>query len=348
MKFILSLLLSLVFLVGLHAQNPTFSNYEKTYSYRPTNGLKPMDAPGGWIPVGDLRDGRLPEYYLEPTGDLRKGVTPGYYLGFKSMVDELRIFNRPPSEQRQNSFFNSLYLDFRYSNQVFNTGFYEPGALVIFDTNSSPENYDPDGYLPGNVEHDMYGITLGFSLGANPNLDVKIPLAASRFAVDGLKDTGFTGGIELFPNYRINDYVAWGVNLAYINSVSDFPIFDESMTSVSFEAMAESHPAYGINWSGRLSIGHYYPSNDDSFWLYKGNLALHFQLHPSFTFSPFIGVNLSPDELVVSDGLWMNYGIEFAFLPLDFFNFSLGMAGVGGHDVIDNSLEFYLSTKVNF
>ena len=53
-----------------------------------------------------------------------------------------------------------------------------------------------------------------------------------------------------------------GVNIAYIESKSDFPIFDESLASVSFEAMAESSTAYGMNWSGRLSIGHYYPSND--------------------------------------------------------------------------------------
>jgi hypothetical protein len=29
-------------------------------------------------------------------------------------------------------------------------------------------------------------------------------------------------------------------------------------------------------------------------------------------------------------------------------NFSLGIAGVGGHDVIEEGMEFYLSTKGNF
>ena len=196
----------------------------------------------------------------------------------------------------------------------------------------------------------MYGITIGFGWGANPNLDVKIPLSASRFEVDHLNDTGFVGGIELFPNYRINEYVAWGVNLAYINSVSDFPIFDESMTSVSFEAMAESSPAYGINWSGRLSMGHYYPSNDandDSFWLFKGALALHYQLHDNFTFLPFVRANHSTGD-VLTDSMWLDYGIEFILMPNSPWNFSLGMAGVGGNKVIEEGLEFYFSTKGNF
>jgi len=192
---------------------------------------------------------------------------------------------------------------------------------------------------------------LGFGLGNNPNLDVRIPLSISDFQVDHLDDNGFVGGIELFPNYRINKYVAWGVNFAHLNSVSDFPIFDESMTSVSFEAMAESSPAYGMNWSGRLSMGHYYPSNDineNSFWLWKGSLGLHYQLHEDFTFLPYFRINYSPTEAAVTDTLWVDYGIEFLLMPNSPWNFSFGLAGIGGHDVIEEGMEFYLSTKGNF
>ena len=93
-------------------------------------------------------------------------------------------------------------------------------------------------------------------------------------------------------------YVATAINnLAYINSVSDFPIFDESITSVSLEALAESNPVYGINWSGRFSMGNYFPSNGDSFWLYKADLALHFQISENFVFVPFFGINLATDDL---------------------------------------------------
>jgi len=163
-------------------------------------------------------------------------------------------------------------------------------------------------------------------------------------------DTGVIAGIELFPNFRINEYIAWGVNIAHINSSSDFPIFDESMTSVSFETMAESSPAYGMNWSGRLSIGRYFPSNDtndDSFWLFKGALALHYHLHNNFTMLPFIRFNYSNGE-VLSDNMWVDYGAEFIIMPNAPWNFSFGIAGVGGHDIIEEGMEFYLSTKGNF
>jgi len=275
-------------------------------------------------------------------------TTPGYYLGFKNLSDELRVFNRPPMDEESQSFLHSFYFDFRYSSQNFNQGFYSDNNILSFDNNRSNKNPDPAFHVPGNIHHDMYGITLGFSLGNNPNLDIKIPLAASRFEVDHLDDTGFVGGVELFPNYRLNDYVAWGVNLAYINSVSDFPIFDESMTSVSFEAMAESNPAYGINWSGRISIGNYFPSNADSFWLYKGDLAIHFQISDNFTFVPFVGLNYAPDDLAVNGSTWLDYGIEFAFFPVSSWGLNLGLSGVGGHEVIDHGMEFYISTKVNF
>ena len=84
------------------------------------------------------------------------------------------------------------------------------------------------------IELDVYGITLGFRLGDNPNMDVRIPLSAAHFDVEGVDDTGFVGGIEIFPHYRINEYIAWGVRFAHNTSISDFPIFDESMTNVNF------------------------------------------------------------------------------------------------------------------
>ena len=136
-----------------------------------------------------------------------------------------------------------------------------------------------------------------------------------------------------------------------IYNTSDFPIFDESMTSVSFEAMAESSPAYGMNWSGRLSAGHYYPSNDineNSFWLWKGSLALHYQIHQDFTFLPYLGINYSPNEEALTDDLWVDYGIEFLLMPNSPWNFSFGLAGVGGHNVIEEGMEFYVSAKGNF
>ena len=270
------------------------------------------------------------------SADLRDANTPGYYLGFTSFHEKFREVRLPADIKESSSFFNSFYIDFHYANQEFSEGFYALEA-------------DPN--LKHHIEHTLYGITLGFGLGDNPNLDVRIPLSISDFQVDHLDDTGFVGGIELFPNYRINEYVAWGVNFAHINSVSDFPIFDESMTSVSFEAMAESSPAYGMNWSGRLSMGHYYPSNDineNSFWLWKGSLGLHYQLHEDFTFLPYFRINYSPTEAAVTDTFWVDYGIEFLLMPNSPWNFSFGLAGIGGHDVIEEGMEFYLSTKGNF
>ena len=298
----------------------------------------------------------------EYKADYRKAITPGYYLGFSSLHDKLREVRLPEDISKSPSFFNSLFLDFHFSNQEFSVGFYDEEALengrsdfltygIEYDTNRS-DSAAPLGYhQPGDVEHTLYGITLGFALGDNPNLDIRIPLAVSHFETDHLDDTGFSGGIELFPNYRINKYVAWGVNLSHINNTSDFPIFDESMTSVSFEAMAESSPAYGMNWSGRLSAGHYYPSNDineNSFWLWKGSLALHYQIHEDFSFLPYFGINYSPTEGALTDELWVDYGIEFLLMPNSPWNFSFGLAGVGGHNVIEEGMEFYVSTKGNF
>jgi len=168
--------------------------------------------------------------------------------------------------------------------------------------------------------------------------------------VGNIDDSGMIAGIELFPNYRINQYVAWGVNIAHLNSSSDFPMFDESMTSVSFETMVESSEAYGMNWSGRLSIGRYFPSNDindEALWLFKGGIALHYHLHNNFTMLPFIRFNYSNGD-VLTDSMWVDYGTEFILMPNAPWNFSLGIAGVGGHDVIEEGMEFYLSTKGNF
>ena len=267
---------------------------------------------------------------------LRKGVTSGYYLGFSSLADELRQLRRPSDIPVTDGFVKTFYFDLHFANQEFNLGFFE-----------EDDPLSPDQDL---IEHSLYGITLGLGLGDNPNLDIKIPLSASRFEVGNIDDTGFVSGVELFPNYRINEYVAWGVNIAYIESKSDFPIFDESLASVSFEAMAESSTAYGMNWSGRLSIGHYYPSNDandDSFWLYRGALALHYHLHENFTVLPFIRLNYSNGD-VLTDELWVEYGSEFILMPNAPWNFSFGIAGVGGHDVIEEGMEFYFSTKKNF
>jgi len=272
----------------------------------------------------------------------RKGLTTGYYLGFTSLADEMRDLRRPSNIPVTNNFFKSFYLDFHFANQEFNLGFYDDNSSLGVDDDAEHS-----------IENTIYGITLGFSLGDNPNLDVRIPISSSRFKMGNVGDTGFLAGIELFPNYRINEYIAWGVNLAHNNSSSDFPIFDESMTSVSFETMAESSPAYGMNWSGRLSIGRYFPSNeanDESFWLAKGTLALHYQLHQNFTMLPFIRYNYAMGDmnLALTDHRWWDYGAEFILMPNSPWNFSLGIAGVGGHSVIEEGMEFYLSTKGNF
>lgn len=266
----------------------------------------------------------------------RKGVTQGYYLGFRSLADEMRDLRRPSNIPVTTGFIKTLYMDVHYMNQEFNGRFFN-------------ESVDSSAYDEP-IENDLYGFTFGLGLGGNPNLQVRIPVSISRFRVGELDDKGLTTGIELFPNYRINQYVAWGVNISHINSSSDFPVFDESMTHVSFEAMAESSPAYGMNWSGRLSIGRYYPSsdaNDESFWLFRGALALHYHLHENFTLLPFVRLNYSNGD-VLTDTLWVDYGTEFILMPNAPWNFSLGIAGVGGHDVIEEGMEFYFSTKKNF
>jgi len=278
----------------------------------------------------------LHSFGLEPSdykANFRKGVTSGYYLGFTSLADEMRELRRPSDIPKSEGFLQSLYVDFHYANQEFNEGF-----------------YSTDATRNDHIDHTIYGLTLGFGLGDNPNLDVRIPLSVTDFNVGDIDDSGMIAGIEFFPNYRINQYVAWGVNIAHLNSSSDFPMFDESMTSVSFETMVESSEAYGMNWSGRLSIGRYFPSNDineGALWLFKGGIALHYHLHNNFTMLPFIRFNYSNGD-VLTDSMWVDYGTEFILMPNAPWNFSLGIAGVGGHDVIEEGMEFYLSTKGNF
>ncbi len=271
------------------------------------------------------------------TSDMRKGVTSGYYLGFRSLADEMRELRRPKDIQVTDGFFKTLYIDFHYANQEFNNNFLQEDIA-----------HATDGDEP--IENSLYGLTLGFKLGDNPNLVVRVPLSVSNFDAGEVDDSGMVSGIELFPNYRINEYIAWGVNIAHINSSSDFPIFDESMTSTSFEVMAESSEAYGMNWSGRLSLGRYFPSNemnDQSFWLFKFGLGLHYHLHQNFTMLPFIRYNLSTGD-TLTDSDWLEFGSEFVLMPNAPWNFSLGIAGIGGHDVIEHGMEFYLSTKANF
>ena len=266
----------------------------------------------------------------------RMGVTPGYYLGFRGVADELRNLRRPLDNPASESFFKSFFLDIHYMNQEFNGHF--------FNGQVDSSAYDEP------IENDLYGLTFGFGLGGNPNLQVRIPISVSRFEVGELDDNGLVAGLELFPNFRINEYLAWGINLGYTESTSDFPIFDESMTKISFETMAESSAAYGINWSGRFSLGRYFPSNDandDAFWLSKGALALHFILHDKFTMLPFLRFNYSTGD-VLTDDLWWDFGNEFIFMPKSPWSFSFGIAGVGGHDVIEEGMEFYFSTKGNF
>ena len=275
--------------------------------------------------------------------DWRRGVVTGYHLGFRSLADEARELRRPADIPVTEGFFKSFYMDFHYANQEFNNHFFVDDNTITPNqplTNTS----DP-------IELDVYGVTLGFRLGDNPNLDVRIPLTAAHFDVEGVDDTGFVGGIEVFPHYRINQYIAWGVRFAHNTSVSDFPIFDESMTNVNFETMAESSTAYGMNWSGRLSIGRYFPSNDvndDAFWLIRGGLGLHYHLHDNFTMLPFFRYNYLEDRESVLDRSWMEFGAEFLFMPNRPWNFSFGIAGIGHHKVIEESMEFYFNMKGNF
>ena len=80
-----------------------------------------------------------------------------------------------------------------------------------------------------------------------------------------------------------------------------------------------------MNWSGRLSIGRYFPSNDindEALWLFKGGIALHYHLHNNFTMLPFIRFNYSNGD-VLTDSMWVDYGTEFILMPNAPWNFSL-------------------------
>ena len=129
-----------------------------------------------------------------------RAVTSGYYLGFTSLADEMRELRRPSDIPKSDGFLQSLYVDFHYANQEFNEGFYSTVATA--STNESPHQ---------NIHYTV--LTLGFGLGDNPNLDVRIPLSVTDFNVGDIDDSGMIAGIEFFPNYRINQYVAWGVIL---------------------------------------------------------------------------------------------------------------------------------------
>ena len=191
------------------------------------------------------------------------------------------------------------------------------------------------------IELDVYGVTLGFRLGDNPNLDVRIPLSAAHFDVeesmipDSWEELKFSltiGSINILPGTPIRSQ----------HFHSDFPIFDESMTNVNFETMAESSTAYGMNWSGRLSISRYFPSNDvndDAFWLLRGGLGLHYHLHDNFTMLPFSATTTPLKAELrnrsVLDQSWMEFGAEFLFMPNRPWNFSFGIAGIGHHKIIE-------------
>ena len=186
----------------------------------------------------------------------------------------------------------------------------------------------------------------------------RIPLSAAHFDVEGVDDTGFVGGIEVFPHYRINQYIAWGLRFAHNTSHSDFPIFDESMTNVNFETMAESSTAYGMNWSGRLSIGRYFPSNDvndDAFWLLRGGLGLHYHLHDNFTMLPFSATTTPlkaeltlPETEAFSTKAGWSLVLNFSSCPTVLGTLASVSPVSGITRLLKKSMEFYFNMKGNF
>ena len=54
-------------------------------------------------------------------------------------------------------------------------------------------------YYDETVENDVYGITIGLSLGDNPNLDVKIPLFVSRLILVMWMIPAFLPVLNYFP-----------------------------------------------------------------------------------------------------------------------------------------------------
>ena len=94
--------------------------------------------------------------------DWRRGVVTGYHLGFRSLADEARELRRSGDIPETEGFFKSFYMDFHYANQEFNKYFF-------VDDEDNPNL----GSIAGNehpIELDVYGVTLGFRLGDNPNL----------------------------------------------------------------------------------------------------------------------------------------------------------------------------------
>ena len=120
------------------------------------------------------------------TSDMRKGVTSGYYLGFTSLADEMRELRRSKDIPVTDGFFKSLYIDFHYANQEFNAKFLNDD---IADAN--------DGDEP--IENSLYGLTLGFKLGDNPNLIIRIPLSVSNFDAGNVEDSGMVSELNCFP-----------------------------------------------------------------------------------------------------------------------------------------------------
>ena len=131
------------FLLPLLLLNSIYANRGNAFTTGNSPSSVPEDFDAGW----------------------RKGVTSGYYLGFTSLADELRQLRRPSDIPVTDGFIKAFYLDFHYANQEFNSDFFKDD--------------DPLTLSRDLVENDVYGITIGLSLGDNPNLDVKIPLSVS-------------------------------------------------------------------------------------------------------------------------------------------------------------------------
>jgi hypothetical protein len=59
------------------------------------------------------------------------------------------------------------------------------------------------------------------------------------------------------------------------------------------------------------------------------------------------GANAAGNRSVL-DQSWMEFGAEFLFMPNRPWNFSFGIAGIGHHKIIEESMEFYFNMKGNF
>ena len=81
---------------------------------------------------------------------------------FRALADEMRDLRRPSDIPVTDGFLKTLYIDFHFMNQEFNGQFFT-------DAVDSSAYEEP-------IENDLYGITLGFGLGDNPNLQVRVPI----------------------------------------------------------------------------------------------------------------------------------------------------------------------------